>query len=331
MKKVCIYGAGAIGGWMGARLALTGQVQVGAVARGATLQALREHGWRLAEEGRVRHAPIAEVSDDPSVLGVQDLVVVAVKGPAMREVAARIGPLIGPQTVVLPAVNGIPWWFSQGLAGPAGERPLRSVDPGGSIAAAIPIAQVIGCVVHASASVREPGFIEHRMGRGLVIGEPSGEESPRLLALAALLREAGFEVTVSQHIRRDVWFKLWGNMTMNPVSVLTGATADRVLDDELVREFCSSAMREAAAIGERIGCAIHQSPDERHAVTRKLGAIRTSMLQDAEAGRPLELDALVASVRELGQRVGVATPTIDSLFGLARLAARVRGLYPQGD
>ncbi|MEW6706782.1 MAG: 2-dehydropantoate 2-reductase [Pseudomonadota bacterium] len=328
MKKVCIYGAGAIGGWIGARLALGRLAQVSAVARGATLAALRLHGWRLVEDGAVRSAAVAGASSDPRELGVQDLVVVAVKGPAMGEVARQIGPLLGPHTVVVPAMNGIPWWFTEGLPGAAGAEPLASVDAGGRIAAAIPAAQVIGCVVHAAALVREPGLVEHRMGRGLVLGEPGGASTPRLQALVRLLREAGFEATESPHIRRDVWFKLWGNLTMNPVSMLTGATADRILDDPLVREFCSSAMREAAAIGRRIGCEIEQPPEERHAVTRKLGAIKTSMLQDAEAGRMLELDAIVAAVRELGERVGVPTPTIDALFGLARLAARVRGLYP---
>jgi 2-dehydropantoate 2-reductase len=327
MNKVCIYGAGAIGGWIGAKLALKG-LDVSAVARGATLASLGMNGWRLVEAGEVLKAPAAAVSSDPRELGVQDLVVVAVKGPAMGEVAARIRPLIGPHTLVLPAMNGIPWWFTQGLPGAAGE-PLQSVDPGGAIAAAIPVSQVVGCVVHAAALVREPGLVEHRMGHGLVIGDAQAQKAQRVQALAALLGDAGFDVTLSEHIRRDVWFKLWGNLTMNPVSMLTGATADRILDDPLVRGFCSAAMREAAAIGERIGCAIAQSPDERHAVTRKLGAIKTSMLQDAEAGRAVELDAIVASVRELGQRVGVPTPMIDALFGLARLSARVRGLYPQ--
>jgi 2-dehydropantoate 2-reductase len=166
------------------------------------------------------------------------------------------------------------------------------------------------------------------MGRGLIIGEPGGGESTRVRELAALFGGAGFEVRTSANIRYDIWYKLWGNMTMNPVSALTGATLDRVLDDELVRAFCSSAMREAAAVGARIGCDVHESPEDRHAVTRKLGAAKTSMLQDAEALRPLELDALVGAVREIGRRVGVETPNIDALFGLTRLFGRVRGLYP---
>ncbi|HEY1393053.1 MAG TPA: 2-dehydropantoate 2-reductase [Methylibium sp.] len=325
--KVCIYGAGAIGGYIGASLALAGVARVSAVARGATLQALRSHGWRLRGSQGEQHVA-ATASDDPGALGVQDLVVVAVKGPAMAEVARRIAPLLGRDTVVLPAMNGVPWWFGSDL--PAlGSEPLASVDPGGVIARAIPLKHVIGCVVHIAAATPEPALVEHKMGRGLIIGEPDGSDSARLRSLSGLLAEAGFEVTASPRIRNDVWFKLWGNLTTNPVSALTGATADRIVDDPLVRAFCVAAMSEAAAIGARIGCEVKQTPEERHAVTRKLGAFKTSMLQDVEAGRPLELDAIVGAVREIGQRVGIATPNIDALLGLTRLFARVQGLYPE--
>ena len=327
MEKICIVGAGAIGGWLGTRLATRTPARVSAFARGATLQALRTHGWRLDEGGATHTGPLAAASDDAAAVGPQDLVVLAVKGPAVAQVAPAIAPLIGPGTVLLPALNGVPWWFTDGLGAGVGE-PLASVDPGGRVAQVLPPRQVIGCVVHAAAAVREPGWVAHRMGQGLVIGEPAGGDTPRLQTVAELLRQAGFDLTVSPRIRHDAWYKLWGNLTMNPVSMLTGATADRILDDPLVRAFCSGAMREAAAIGERIGCAIEQTPEQRHEVTRKLGAFKTSMLQDAEAGRAVELDAIVAAVRELGQRLGIATPQIDALFGLARLAARVRGLYP---
>lgn len=328
--KVCIFGAGAIGGFIGARLAATGTSTVSAVARGATLQALRTQGWRLRQGGELIGGP-ATAAEDPRALGVQDLVVIAVKGPAMAAVADAIAPLLGPDTVVLPAMNGIPWWFGDGLPG-LGAAPLESVDPGGAIAAAIPSRHVLGCVVHAAAAMAEPGLVEHRMGNGLIVGEPGGEpggaRSERLERVCGLLAEAGFAVTPSANIRRDIWYKLWGNLTMNPVSALTGATADRILDDPLVRSFCSAAMGEAAAIGARIGCIIDQSPDDRHDVTRKLGAFKTSMLQDAENGRGLELDSIVAAVSEIGRHVGVATPFIDGLFGLTRLFARTRGLYP---
>jgi 2-dehydropantoate 2-reductase len=325
--KICVVGAGAIGGFLGTRLALAGGAQVSALARGTTLVALRDHGWRLQEGAGLVQAPVAVAADDPRELGPQDVLIIAVKSPALPALAPTLRPLLAEDSMVVPAMNGVPWWFSAGIEA-LGPRPLESVDPGGTIAAALPVPRVVGCVVHAAVSTSAPGVAVHRMGRGLIIGEPAGGESPRVAQLAALFSRAGFEVRTSTRIRYDIWYKLWGNMTMNPVSALTGATLDRVLDDELVRAFCSSAMREAAAVGARIGCDVGESPEDRHAVTRKLGAAKTSMLQDVEALRPLELDALVGAVREIGARVGVATPATDALFGLTRLFGRVHGLYP---
>ena len=327
LMKVCLYGVGAIGGFIGTRLALAGQCQVSAVARGNTLAALRRHGLRLRQGGELLAAPV-QASDDPAALGPQDLVLIAVKGPAMSAVAQCIAPLIGPHTVVLPAMNGVPWWFAAG-APALGDAPLHSIDPGGHIAAAIPLASVIGCVVHASTATSEPGLVEHKMGQGLIVGEPAGGISGRVQALAALLQAAGFEVTAAADVRCDIWYKLWGNMTVNPITAITGATVDRVLDDPLVRALCGAAMNEAAAVGARIGCQIDQTPEDRHQITRKLGAFKTSMLQDVQAGRAIELDALVAVVREMAQRLGLATPMIDALLGLARLHGRVHGLYPE--
>ncbi|AJP59053.1 2-dehydropantoate 2-reductase [Pandoraea vervacti] len=328
--KVTIIGAGAIGGLIGQKLAAAGEAQVSALARGATLAALRERGWRVKQGEALATAPVAAAHplEDAAKLGQQDLVVIAVKGPALSQVASAVVPLLGPQTLVLPAMNGVPWWFCKGVA-PFGDAPLASVDPQGAIGAAIPLANVIGCVVHASASTPEPGLVDHKMGRGLIIGEPSGGTSERVQRLAGLLERAGFEAKASENVRLDIWYKLWGNLTMNPVSAMTGATIDRLLDDPLVREFCSAAMREAATIGAKIGCVIDQSPEDRHRVTAKLGAFKTSMLQDVEANRPIELDALVSVVREIGQRVAVPTPNIDALLGLTRLFGRVHGLYLQ--
>ncbi len=327
--KICIVGAGAIGGFIGTRLAATG-TPVSALARGATLQALRQHGWRLdSDDAALRaQAPVAAASDRAEALGVHDLVVIAVKGPALPGLAPQLAPLIGPDTIVLPAMNGVPWWFCADQPAVPGGR-LDSVDPGGAIQAAIPVAQVLGGVVHASTATPEPGRVQHRMGRGLIVGEPRGGTSARAEAVGARLRAAGFEVTVSADVRRDIWYKLWGNLTMNPISALTGVTIDRVLADPLARDFCSAAMCEAAEVGARIGCPIAQGPEERHAITAKLGAFRTSMLQDVEAGRPIELDAIVTAVHEIGRHVGVATPSIDALLGLTRLFARQRGLYPE--
>ena len=324
-QSICIYGAGAIGGWIGARLAAKGAA-VSLVARGATLTALQHQGLRLREGEGERTYSVRAVAE-PAELGVQDLVVLAVKAPALAEVARHIGPLLGPDTVVLTAMNGVPWWFFQGFGGALAGTRLMTVDPTGAIAAALPAAQVIGAVVHASCALDAPGVVRHHFGRGLILGEPSGAASPRVQALAALLSAAGFEASVSAQIQRDIWYKLWGNMTVNPISALTGATTDLILDDPLLRDFISGVMLEAREIGARLGIPISQQPEDRHAVTRKLGAFKTSMLQDVEAGKPVELDALVGVVRELGQLTGVVTPLTDALLGLARVQARVRGLY----
>jgi 2-dehydropantoate 2-reductase len=323
--KVCIYGAGAIGTLLGARLAAGGECSVSAVARGATLKALHEQGWRLKHGETVLRAPLAAAGDARD-LGPQDLVIIAVKGPALPQVAADLAPLLGPDTCVMPAMNGVLWWFSAGVP-ELDAAPLESIDPGGRTAKAIPVERVVGCVVHASAAVLEPGLVEHKMGQGLIIGEPLKADSERVRRLARVLAGSGFEPTVSPNIRRDLWYKLWGNMTMNPISALTGAACDQLLDDELVRGFCAAAMREAGQIGARIGCQIDQTPEDRFAVTRKLGSFKTSMLQDVEAGRGIELDALLGAVREIGLRLGVPTPTIDALYALTRLFGRVRGVY----
>jgi 2-dehydropantoate 2-reductase len=324
--KIGVVGAGAIGGFIGTRLALTGAHEVSALARGATLAALLRHGWRLRQGGVLRSAP-ARAAQNAGDLGAQDLVVIAVKGPSLPELALTLAPLLGAHTLVLPAMNGVPWWFGRGVPALEG-RPLASVDPGGVVGAALPFEQTIGCVVHASTWTSEPGLVEHNMGQGLIIGEPQGGASSRVQTLADALRGAGFDVTAATNVRRDIWYKLWGNMTINPVSALTGAPTDRVLDDPLVLAFCSAAMREASQVGAKIGCAIEQQPEDRHAITRKLGSFRPSMLQDVEAGRTLELDAIVGVVREIAQRIDVATPNIDALLGITRLFARMRGLYP---
>ena len=323
--KACIYGAGAIGGWIGHGLARAG-CSVSVVARGATLTALNQHGLRLNQAGKVT-AQTVRAASSPAELGVQDLVVISVKAPALPDVAKHIAPLIGPNTVVLTAMNGVPWWFLQGFGGAYAGQALTSIDPQGEIAKAIAPQHIIGCVVHASCSLDEPGLVHHHFGNKLIMGEPSGENTPRVSQWAALLEKAGFEAPISGQIQTDIWFKLWGNMTVNPISALTGATTDLIMGDDLVRGFISSVMLEAKDIGARLGVAIDQQPEDRHAVTRKLGAFKTSMLQDVEAGKAVELDALVTAVKELGTLTKVPTPCTDALLGLARLQARVRGLY----
>ena len=323
--KACIYGAGAIGGWIGHGLARAG-CSVSMVARGATLDALQLHGLRLQGSKDITSQAVAS-SDTPAGLGVQDLVVLAVKAPSLPAVARQIGPLLGPQTIVMTAMNGVPWWFLQGFGGALAGTRLASVDPDGALAEALPVRHIIGCVVHASCSSDEPGLVRHHFGNRLIVGEPSGKKTDRVQQLAGLLDKAGFEAPVSEQIQKDIWFKLWGNMTVNPISALTGATTDLIMNDELVRGFISRVMLEAKEIGKRIGITIDQQPEDRHQITRKLGAFKTSMLQDVEAGKALELDALVTVVRELGGLTKVDTPYTDALLGLTRLKARVSGLY----
>ncbi len=324
-NKVCIYGAGAIGGWMGVKLSKIG-CDISVVARGATLEALQQQGLQLEEAGAL-HSAAVHASNNPAALGIQDLVIIAVKAPALRDVALQIAPLIGPNTVVLTAMNGVPWWFFQGFGQALEGTQLNAIDPTGEIKQAIPAMHVVGCVVHASCSATAPGVIRHHFGHGLIIGEPSGVQTERVAQLSALLLEAGFNASVSAQIQKDIWYKLWGNMTVNPISAITGVTTDLILGDELVRDFVSRIMLEAKEIGGRFGIPIDQQPEDRHAITLKLGAFKTSMLQDVEAGKSVELDGLVTVVKELGTLTGVATPFTDALLGLARLHARGRGLY----
>ncbi|VWX58877.1 putative 2-dehydropantoate 2-reductase [Burkholderiales bacterium 8X] len=324
--KVTIYGAGAIGGWLGVALAQAG-CDINVVARGATLDALKQNGL-VVMRGEAASRVSVHAVEDPAELGPQDLVLVAVKAPSLAAVAARIGPLIGPDTMVLTAMNGVPWWFLDGgFGGPISGHRLAAVDPDGAIAQAIPTRHVLGGVVHASCSLDAPGVVRHHFGNGLIVGEPSGESTPRATALVELLLRAGIDARLSPQIQKDVWYKLWGNMTVNPISALTGATTDLILGDDLVRNFISAVMLEAKEIGARIGIPIADSPEDRHAVTRKLGAFKTSMLQDVEARRPVELDALVTVVRELGELTRVPTPFTDALLGLSRLQTRGLGLY----
>lgn len=324
--KVTVVGLGAIGGFVAARLLAAGH-QVQALARGATLAAVRERGLALTEQdGRTAHWPIV-ASDLAHELDPSELVIVALKGPALIAGIEELVPLWAHRPLVLPAMNGVPWWFMR-AAPQRDDQPLASVDPAGRVDASIAFDDVLGAVVHASCSCPQPGRVQHHSGRRLVIGEPGGGHSERVRRVVGALAEAGFDAEASADVRRDIWYKLWGNMTMNPVSALTGATCDRILDDELVRSFMALAMDEAAAIGERIGCPIAQTAAERMALTRQLGRFKTSMLQDAEAGRTIELGSLVGAVREIGARVGVATPQVDALYGLTRLMARTRGLLP---
>ncbi len=325
--RIAIAGAGAIGGWLGVRLARSGQ-EVSVLARGDTLAALRSGPWRLETGGETVEARVA-AAEDAAELGEQDVVVIVVKGPALASLAPRLRPLIGKDTIIVPAMNGIPWWFLLAGSGDLPAMPLASVDPDGSIAAALPYDQVLGSVVHGSVATSGPGRVVHKAGNGIILGEPAGGEGERLDRVASAFAGAGFDVTRSPTIRQDIWYKLWGNMTMNPISAFTGATCDRILDDPLVSRFVLSVMAEARDVGARIGCPIGERGEDRNQVTRKLGAFKTSMLQDAEAGRALEIDQIVAAPAEIARALDMAVPNIETLLGLVRLFGQVKGLYPQ--
>lgn len=325
-KRIGIVGAGAIGGWVGVRLAQQGH-EISVFARGATLAAVKGGDWRLDESGQTLHARVA-ASDNAAELGEQDILVIALKGQILPVVAPLIAPMIGPETIIVSMMNGVPWWFLLGGAGMLGPTTLRSVDPHGSVAGTIPLNRVIGNVVHASAGSKAPGYAVHNSGNRLIFGEPDGTMSERLDRLCALFTGAGFDVKASPRIRYDIWYKLWGNMTMNPIAAITGATLDKLLDDPLVSKFVLQIMAEAKLIGSRIDCEIVESGEDRNAVTRKLGAIRTSMLQDRDAGRPLEIDPLLSAPREIARLLAIPTPNLDALTGIVRLLGRTAGLYP---
>jgi 2-dehydropantoate 2-reductase len=324
--NIAIVGLGAMGGLIAAQLIQAGH-HVKALARGQTLSAVRQGGLTLEQAGQQIKLPL-KVSDQAQELGQHDLVIVAVKAPALPQLAEVIAQLRADNGVVLTAMNGVPWWFFQGFGGPCKDVRLRSVDPDAALDRAIPREALLGSVLHMSASTPSPGHVLHAMGSRMILGEPQGGASQRLDEVCSLFRSAGFAAEASLRIQDDIWFKLWGNMTMNPVSAITGATIDKMLGDPEVNRFCVSVMQEAKVIGERFGCLIQQSPEERNAVTKQLGAFKTSMLQDVEAMRPVELDALLTVVQEIAKHLGMDTPWISALLGLCRLRMQGLGLYP---
>ena len=312
--KIGIIGAGAIGGWVAARLAAAGE-SVSLLARGATAEALSQ-GLELVDQG-VSTLARPHVSTSAEAIGKQDLVIIAVKAPALAAAAAAAAPMIGPTTIILPMLNGVPWWFTPG-------EPLRSADPDGTIAAALPVDQVVGCVVHAACRREGPARVVVAHADKLILGDPEGGAGERVHRLCALFERAGIRPDPSNNIRRAIWYKLWGNATINPLSALTLATADRLLAE--CGPFLLAGMAELAAVGAAIGCPIEESGEERMAVTARLGPFKTSMLQDVEAGRAIELEALLGAPIELARRTGVPVPTLEALYAMTRLMAESRGL-----
>lgn len=309
--KICVIGAGAIGGWMAAKLALAGS-DVSVVARGETLRLIDSEGLRLNEGGHV-HCVAVQAGEDPGAFGKQDILILAVKAPALPQIAPRLEPLVGADTVILPMLNGVPWWFT--------DDPLWSVDPDCATADAFPVEQVVGCVVHASCRRAAPNQIDVVRADKLIIGEPDGAASERVESIRALIESAGIRCEVSDNVRRAIWYKLWGNATINPLSALTRSTADKLLEDSDTRAFMAEAMDELAAVGAEIGCPVSETADDRMAVTARLGAFKSSMLQDVEAGRPIELEALLGAPREIARRARVPTPQLDRLYAMTRLMA----------
>lgn len=324
--RICIFGAGAIGGYLGAMLAEAGH-EISLVARGEHLKALREQGLRLEIGGRTLHSR-PKASADAAELGKQDHVIVSVKAPALPSVAKTIAPLLGPETTIVTALNGIPWWFFQGFGGAQEGRRLVSVDPDGTLERLLEPRRLIGCVVHAGCSVPAPGVIRHSSGDLFILGEPSGGETPRVKALAAAITGAGMRGEVHPCIQQAVWMKLLGNMSMGPVSVLTGGTLAGMARDPGLRRICAAMMEEAAAAGRAFGLDPGMSIEERIDLGAKLGEFKPSMLQDLEKNRPMELDAFLAATIELARLAKVPTPSIEMIQALCLHKARQAGLYP---
>ncbi|NNJ10365.1 2-dehydropantoate 2-reductase [Chloroflexales bacterium ZM16-3] len=321
--RIAIVGAGAIGGYLGVRLALAG-AEVTLIARGAHLEAIRRDGLALEyADGRRDVARPAMATADMASAGPQDAVIVAVKTQALSALAAPMRALYGPDTSVVFAQNGIPWWYFMRHGGPHEGRRIESVDPGGRIAAEIEIARVIGCVVYPAATIERPGVIRHIEGNRFTLGEPDGSKSERVLALSALFTAAGLKAPARPDIRSEIWIKLWGNLSVNPISALARATVDVIIADPGARALASAMMAEAQQVAEALGIRFPLTIERRLKMAEDIGAHRTSMLQDVEAGKPTEVDALVGAVAELGRLVGVPTPHIDAIYASMKLLDRV--------
>jgi len=323
--KICVFGAGAVGGVIAGWLARTGH-EVSVVARGPQLTAIRDKGLRIRSEGRESVVRV-RADSDPARLGAQDYVVVSVKGQSLAEVARSIGPLLGPETSIVTAMNGVPWWFFDRLKFGGGRLRLESLDPGGAISRAMPTGRIVGCVVHLAASTPEPGLVSHDMGKKLILGEPGGDHTARTRRIAEALTQAGFQCVQSPFIEKDFWVKLLGNVSFNPVSALTLATAERLIADTEVKAYMVAIMREVLAIGRAVGVDADIDPEARIDMARNLGKFKTSMLQDLEAGKALEIDGLLTGTLEVARKAGVPAPCTQSLSGLARLRAQSTGQY----
>src|SRR6266849_2499516 len=323
--KICIYGAGAIGGYLGVQLALAG-ADVSLVARGAHLAAMRANGLKLLignEERMVR----ARCTDNPAELGSQDFVIICLKAHSITGVIGAIQPLLGPHTRIVTAVNGIPYWYFYKHGGAYQDSTLETIDPGGRQWRELGAQRAIGCIVYPATEIEAPGVIRHVYGDRFPIGEPSGETSPDVERLSALFVEAGMQAPVLERIRDEIWLKLWGNVCLNPISALTYATLDVICSDPATRALSKAIMLETQAIAETYGVKFRVDVERRIDGARKVGAHKTSMLQDLERGRPMEIDPLVSVVQEMGRLTQIPTPALDAVLALVAQRANIAGLY----
>lgn len=324
--KICVYGAGAIGGYMAAMLKRAG-ADVSLIARGAHLEAIKQNGIKLLLD----NAEIVErmpATSNPSELGVQDYVIVSLKAHQAWQVAEDMAPLLGEHTAVVTAQNGLPWWYFHGLGPEKAHLRLQSIDPGDRQWNAIGPERVIGATVYPATEIVEPGVIKHIYGNQFGLGEPDRSNSERVSQLGAVMEAGGLKIRFYEDIRNDIWIKLWGNLCFNPISALTGATLDVVATDQGTRSLARNMMLEAKAIGEKFGATFRVDVERRIDGAAGVGAHRTSMLQDVDKGRAIELDALLTSVQEMGRLSKTETPFIDSVLALAQQMGRVKGLYP---
>ncbi len=324
--KICIYGAGAIGGYLGVLLK-QGGADVSLVARGAHLEAIKTHGVKLLIERGEKAATMAATAD-PRELGPQDYVIIALKAHQAWEAAEQMKPLLGPNTAVVTAQNGIPWWYFFGFEGQYANLQLQSVDPDGRQWNAIGPERAIGCTVYPATEIVAPGVIKHVYGDRFGLGEPTRRETERVRQLAAAFEAGGLKAKIYPEIRNDIWLKLWGNLCFNPISALTRATLDVVATDSGTRMVSRKMMEEAERIARRIGVHFRVDIERRINGAASVGAHRTSMLQDLDKARPLEIDALLTVVQEMGRLVDVETPTIDTVLALVQQMGRVAGVYP---
>jgi 2-dehydropantoate 2-reductase len=322
--KICVVGAGAIGGFLAVKLAQSGH-EVSVVIRGANLKAVREHGMKLVMEDGSEHVEKLNATDRIGDLGVQDVVILGMKAHQVAPVAAEIPALLGPESMIVTAQNGVPWWYFHKHGGPYEGRRVEAVDPGGAVSAHLDIDRVIGCIIYPACEISEPGVIRHIEGNRFTLGEIDGADTPRIRLLADALRQAGFKAPIASDIRSEIWIKLWGNLSFNPISALTHATLVDICEFAPSRELVARMMREGQEIGEKLGVNFKVSLDKRIAGAAAVGKHKTSMLQDIEAGRPIELEALVGTVIEMGRITQTPTPQIEAVYALAALLAKSLG------